>query len=437
VQTWDETQTIDPAAVLLPNPFFAAYEAVAVRLSTSAPGSTIVAYQGAPTPIAIRVGETQIDQIQTVARLIAARHTHVTLTSPGQPDLKAEIWADETGRLLRLSVPAQTLEFVRDDIASVATRRVTIARENDRQVRIPANGFQLAGTLSMPTTGTSQRLPVVVLVGGSGPTDRDEQVAGIPVLGQLAGDLADAGFLVLRYDKRGIGQSGGRPESAGFAEYAEDLRAAVKAAAAQKNADPMRVAVVGHSEGGSVALLAAAKDRAVAAVVLMATPGIKGHELVLEQQQHLLDRSSLSETEKQAKIELQKRIHEAVIGGKGWESLPPDVRRQVDNAEFQSLLTHDPAKVIPQVRQPLLILQGARDTQVDPSNADRLETLARARKRPAPVEVMRIPELNHLFVPATTGEVDEYPSLQEKRIALAVSAAIAQWLDKTLAATAR
>ena len=68
----------------------------------------------------------------------------------------------------------------------------------------------------------------MVLVGGSGPLDRDGTVAGIPVYGQLANALADAGFLVLRYDKRGIGQSGGRIETAGFADYAEDLRAAVK-----------------------------------------------------------------------------------------------------------------------------------------------------------------------------------------------------------------
>ncbi len=436
-QTTDGTHTIDPAAVLLPNPFFAAYKAVAARLKTAPSGATISVYQGAENGVTIRVGDSQPDQIQTVARLIAARRTHVTLAAPGQPEVEADIWGDENGRLLRVSVPAQTIEFVRDDVASVSTRRVVISRSNDQQVRIPANGFSLAGTISLPTSQTAARLPVIVLVGGSGPTDRDETVAGIPVLGQLAGALADAGFLVLRYDKRGIGQSGGRAEAAGLTQYAEDLRAAVRFLANRKDVDGKRIAAVGHSVGGAVALLAAAQDRRIAAVVLMATAGVSGNDLILAQQQRVLDRSTFSETEKQEKIELQRRIHEAVLTGKGWEGLPADLRRQAENAEFQSLLTYDPAKVVPQVRQPMLILQGTLDTQVEPSNADRLEALARARKTPAPVEVSRISGVNHLFVPATTGEVQEYASLPDKQISPAVSAAIAEWLQKIFTAPAR
>jgi len=92
---------------------------------------------------------------------------------------------------------------VREDIGAVSTRRVTVSREGDEQVKVPANGFALAGTLSRPSnTAAGSRLPAVVLVGGSGPTDREETVAGIAIFGELANGLADAGFLVLRYDKR-------------------------------------------------------------------------------------------------------------------------------------------------------------------------------------------------------------------------------------------
>ena len=90
----------------------------------------------------------------------------------------------------------------------------------------------------------------------------------------------------------------------------------------------------------------------------MGTPGHPGADVVLAQQKHALDRSTLSDADKQARVDLQKRIHEAVITGKGWESLPPQLRRQVDNPEFQSILTFDPAKVMPQVRQPILVVQG-------------------------------------------------------------------------------
>ena len=101
---------------------------------------------------------------------------------------------------------------------------------------------------------------------------------------------------------------------------------------------------------------------------------------MLAQQKHVLDRSNLSDADKQARIDLQKQIHEAVITGKGVETLPANVRRQIDNAEFSSILTYDPAKIMPKVRQPILIVQGGLDTQVDPSNADRL---ADARPQPA------------------------------------------------------
>jgi alpha-beta hydrolase superfamily lysophospholipase len=436
-QPIDRTDTIAPDAILLPNPFFAAFEAVAVRLKAAAPGSTIPVYQGGEPPITIRVGDSETEQIQTAARRIAARRSHVTLAATAGPGLDAEIWADETGRLLRFSVPAQMLEFVRDDIASVATRRVVVSRDGDEQVHIPANGFNLIGTLSKPAGEAGKRLPAIILVAGSGPVDRDETVAGIPVFGQLANALADAGNLVLRYDKRGIGQSGGRTETAGLAEYVEDLRAAITFMADRKAVDPRRLAIVGHNEGGAVALLAAAKDRRAAALVLLAATGVSGNDLLLAQQKHLLDRSSLSEDDKQAKIDLQKRIHEAVITGKGWDRLPAAVRRQVDNAEFQSMLTYDPARIMPDVRQPILIVQGGLDTQVDPTNADRLASLAGARKRPAPFEVVRIPGVNHLFVPATTGEVEEYPALKEKQISAAVATAIVAWLQKTLPAPTR
>ena len=136
--------------------------------------------------------------------------------------------------------------------------------------------------------------------------------------GQLANALADAGFLVLRYDKRGVGQSGGRIETAGFAEYAEDLRAAVKFVADRKDVDPKRIAVVGHSEGGAIALVAAARDKRIAALVLMAAVGVSGSDLVLAQQKRLLDRSNLSDADKQATIDLQKQILEAVITARAW-----------------------------------------------------------------------------------------------------------------------
>jgi pimeloyl-ACP methyl ester carboxylesterase len=430
-QTIQKIDPIDPNALLvLPNGFFGPYEALAARTRSAAPGTEVPMYGVPAMSFTARIGESAPEQIQTAARVIAARRTRVSLVLPAGP-VDVVIWTDETGRMIRFSAPGQSLEVVREDIAAVSSRTITISRPNDERISIPSNGFSLAGTLSKPASA-SGKLPAAVLVGSSGPTDRDGLAFGVPILGEIAGALADAGFLVVRYDKRGIGQSGGRAESAGLADYAEDVRAAIKVLERRKDVDVKRIAVIGHSEGGSVALMAASKDKLIAAVAVLATPGMTGAELVLAQQQRLLNRSTMSTEDKQKKVDAQKRIHEAVISGKGLELLAPEVRRAVDNAEYQSLLIADPSKIVPGVRQPLLIVQGDLDAQVEPSNADRLETLARQRKNARPVEVVKVPGVNHLLVPATTGEVDEYATLKDAHVSQAVTQAIVTWLKKTL-----
>ena len=104
----------------------------------------------------------------------------------------------------------------------VSTRQQTSFRATTKTVWVLANGFNLAATVSKPASPqlspanekgrqrTPAKLPAIVLVAGSGLVDRDETVAGIPIFAQLANSLADAGYLVVRYDKRGVGQSGGR-----------------------------------------------------------------------------------------------------------------------------------------------------------------------------------------------------------------------------------
>ena len=275
------------------------------------------------------------------------------------------------------------------------------------------------------------RLPAVILVAGASDVDRDETIAGVPVFGQLASALADAGFIVVRYDKRGVGQSGGRNESVTLNDYAEDVRAVLKGLRKRKDVDPKRVALVGYGEGGAVALVAAQKDDDVAAVVLLAAPGVTGADLVLEQQARALAKMSIPDADKQAKIDLQKKINEAVLTGRGWDGVPPAIRKQADTPWFQSFLTFDPVKVVPKVKQPILMVTGALDREIAPENARKLETLARGRKKAAPqgVRLVELAGLNHLFVDATTGEVDEYGRVPDKTVSSQLPAAIAGWLN--------
>ena len=183
-------------------------------------------------------------------------------------------------------------------------------------------------------------------------------------------------------------------------------------------------------------MLAAAKEKQIAALVLVAAIGVTGAELNMEQVKRALDRSSKTDAEKQETIDLQKRIQQAVLTGTGWDTIPPALRKQAETPWFQSFLVFDPAKVMPGLRQPVLIVQGMLDTQVLPSNADRLEALARARKNPPRVEVAKVPGVNHLLVAATTGEYEEYRTLTEKRVSAAITTVIITWLQKTLATPA-
>src|SRR5580704_188157 len=124
-QTSEKSEPIDPDAVLaLSTNFFGPYQALVERLKTAAAGSTVPLYfvpQGSTT---IRVGESVPEQIQTTARLINARRTHFTIVLPNV-QIEADIWIDD-GRMIRFSVPAQSLDVVREDIAAVSSRRVTI-----------------------------------------------------------------------------------------------------------------------------------------------------------------------------------------------------------------------------------------------------------------------------------------------------------------------
>jgi fermentation-respiration switch protein FrsA (DUF1100 family) len=149
---------------------------------------------------------------------------------------------------------------------------------------------------------------------------------------------------------------------------------------------------------------------------------------------HALERSNRPEAERQNTIELQRQIQQAVLTGKGWETIavPPAIRRQAETPWYQSFLAYDPAKVMKDVDQPVLVVQGLLDTQVPPDNADKLAALASTRKKGGSAEVVKVAGVNHLLVPAKTGEVEEYGSLGTASVSPEVTNAIAAWLKKTL-----
>jgi hypothetical protein len=419
--------------IVLPNAFLGSYAALARRIVGQKPGAMFRGYIVPQGELPIRLDDVLAERIETPRGTIAAtRYALIVTNPPPAGDVRVNVWTDAEGALLRMSVPAQMLDIAREDVASAATRTTSFSIPGDEAVRIPAAGFGIAATVAKSPNATG-KLPALILIGGSGPLDRDGFVAGIPILGQIAADLVPAGFLVVRYDKRGIGQSGGRTETSTLNDYAEDVRSIVTwLEKNRKDVDKNRIGLVGHSEGAWVALTVAARDKRVRAVALLAGVSSSGSELVLEQQRHLLDQLKATEADRKAKIDLQTQINSAALKGTGWEGVPPELRRAADSPWFQSFLAYDPGRTMKDVRQPLLIVQGDLDTQVQPYHADKLAELARARKHKATVEVVKIPGINHLLVPAKTGEADEYAELADKKVAASVTTAVGTWMAKEL-----
>lgn len=428
-RNFQKTDTVDAHTIVMPNLIFGMYEALAVRVSKSAPGATFRVYAAPAAELTVRLTSVSTERVSAPGRAFESRRHALVFEQEGKP-LAIDLWTDGE-RLMRISAPSAGLEVIRDDVATVAARQSANYRKNDADVKIPTPlAFYLAGTLSTPLTATdTTRLPAIVLIAGSGPLDRDQTIAGIPILAQLAGAFADAGFAVVRYDKRGIGQSGGRSESVTLNDYAEDVLAAVRFLEKRKDIDKNRIFLVGHSEGAAVALLAARRSGRVRAAALIAGPGTKGADLILEQQQRAFETAKVPEGERAAKVELQKKVQAAAVSGKGWEEIPEDVRKRAESPWFASFLAFDPAAVVPKLDQPLFVIQGQLDTQVPPHHAERLGALANARKKAPKTDVVVVPGINHLLVPAKTGEVAEYGELTDRTVSPEIASRIVAWLQ--------
>jgi hypothetical protein len=431
------THPIAADAIFLPNNVFAAAQGLAYRVNALPAGAKFALYVAPQAQVIATLSAVADERMQTAAGMFELRRHAIDIDNAGTP-MVLLLWAEKaTGRMVRYSITAAGVDVVREDLTSVFTREVKEFRENDQTLLIPALGFNIGATVSRPAGKAApgkkdknvEKLPAVVLVGGSGNIDRDTIAFGVPVMGQLAGHLADAGYLVVRYDKRGVGQSGGRAESATLSDYADDVLSVVKWLREQKDVDDKRIVVVGHSEGGAVALLAATRTGDLRAIVAIAAPGVKGSELVLEQQRTALDGLKLAADEKQRRVDLQKQVMNAVITGQGWDGIPEAMRKQADTAWFRSFLMWDPAPVMKKVDEPLLILHGALDKQVPLQNAEVLNGLALQRKKGTTTLVM-VPGINHLLVPAKTGEVSEYGSLQGAKVSPDVAKQIVDWLTQ-------
>lgn len=430
------TVEIAPDAVVLPDFFFGAYEALAARLGGQPEGAEIAAYAAPQQALTAVVQGARSQPIQTADAQLSALIYDIELRYDTQR-VDADIWVDQHNRLLRVHFPRLRLDVARQDLALVSTRLTAGRLAGETDVRVPARGFSLAASVATPADRERPPggWPAVLLVPGIGLVDRDENLAGVPIFAELAGALSETGYLVLRYDKRGIGQSGGRAESAALDSYADDVLTVVRYLERRDDVDRDRIVVAAHGEGGWVALQAAARENDIAAVALLAAPGTPGAELVLEQQQIRLAQHEAPPGEREQQIALQQRIITAVLGEGAWDDVPESMRQRADTPWFRSFLAFEPERVIRRTRQPVLVVHGKLDRQIPVAHADRLAELLEARRRrEATLEVARLPGIDHRLLDASAGAIDEYSQLLDRRVSGEVIAALTDWLDRTVPA---
>ena len=422
------THEVSPRTIVLPRNFFGSYEALASRLVTLAAGGRVSVYAVPDGEVTAVIDAVTNRRIVTPAASFELKQYDLSVVTAGGT-ARVQVWADANGRLARVVLPAASVVVMRDDLSSVMAREEAIRNPGDEDVFIGAAGFNLAATVTKPA-GPAARMPAVVLIGGPGSQDRAEALYGIPKFGLLAGELAKAGFFVVRYDKRGVGQSGGRPEHAGIVEYAADVTSIVAWLRKRKDINPDQIVLAGYTEGGAVALTAAGRDSKISGVALIAAPGSTGREVTLEQQRLSLIRLKEPEAARQAKIGMQNRIIEAVLTGKGWETIPEDLRYQADTPWFKSWLLFDPAAAIGKLKQPIVIVHGALDREIPPAHADKLETAGQARRNVSSERTRKavVPGVNHLLTAAETGEIEEYDLLGAKTLSPQAISALVDWL---------
>jgi alpha-beta hydrolase superfamily lysophospholipase len=247
-----------------------------------------------------------------------------------------------------------------------------------------ADGTVLAGTLTVPDRGRPP-YATVVLVHGSGAADRDELIGVNPVFLQLSNALSNDGYAVLRYDKRGVGQSGGKTTLGTRDELLDDVRAAYGFARAQPKLDPKHVFLLGHSEGGELVPTVAVTDPSVPGIILLAPPALPLSQVLMEQALAGVapDQQAAARAREQAIFTSTRQGHDSM---RAW---------------LRSSLDIDPAVDIARVRAPVLILQGTADAQVLAADLPRLVTAARAHNHD--VTVRTFPGDNHLFDAAPPG----------------------------------
>lgn len=288
------------------------------------------------------------------------------------------------------------------------------------------DGAVMSATLTIPLNASSRKMPAVVMVTGSGPQNRDEELMDHKPFAVIADYLARHGIASLRYDDRGVGKSKGNFLTATTYTFRDDAKSGI--AFLRTIGCIGGVGVLGHSEGGTIAFMLGA-DGEADFIVSLAGLAISGKEALVWQNSHALEQSVLSDAEKANSMKFINSLFDVMEeqGRKG-ESSPIDIDKLVKECGvevpaqiiesvkmtqkvrtpwFDTLLTIDARDFLGKVKCPMLAVNGDKDTQVTSDNLTVIKSLV------SHAETKLMPALNHLMQHAVTGEAAEYDTIRE------------------------
>lgn len=331
-----------------------------------------------------------------------------------------------------------------------------IRQQSDQEITFRSGALTIAGTLSLPAGAGP--FPAVVLLSGSGPQDRDSEVAGFRPFKLMAEHFAKRGIAVLRCDDRGVGGSTGNFAEATTEDLAGDALAAVEVLRARTEIDPRRIGLVGHSEGALVAAVAATRSAEIAFIGYLAGNAVSGAEILRQQAAEIPRRAGAAP----AAIEEILRHHDALMAAvrehapaetltalsrtlmvKQRAAMPGAAAELDPQAELliagsvkllqsrwmRSFVTFEPAAFLRRVKCPVFAAFGGRDVQVPEAvNRARLEAALKDGGN-AELTVRVYADANHFFMPAVTGQVTEYATLP-KVLVPALLDDLATWIAK-------
>ena len=318
------------------------------------------------------------------------------------------------------------------------TEEVTFDNKSDHAI--------LSGTLSYPLTfAMQQKVPVVLMVTGSGQQNRDEELMGHKPFAVIADFLAKMGIASLRYDDRGVEKSTGELAQATTHTFLTDALAGIDYL--KSTSKFSKIGILGHSEGGTIAFMAASEQpKDIDFIVSLAGTTIQGNEILLKQNELLLSANPATALQGADYCKVLRKIFQHLIDGKPTNDAKEivskyseEVHAQLPEAAQQNLqtvltssnswlryfLSNDPSSAISKTTCPVLAINGDKDTQVDAVlNLEALkETLPTNEKH----VIKSYPGLNHLFQHCTTGHVYEYAKIEET-ISPEVLTDIANWI---------